>query len=79
MKKYTMKKVEKGRTSQTSQTSQTSIFELPESQEKLDVENENNRILSDANVDVGIKPDVKENIVEILFCSCRLSLSCCNK
>ncbi len=44
-------------------------------------DNDNNKLLSDAQVDVGIKPDVKSNDVKIQICSCSFNFvfNCCGK
>ena len=44
-------------------------------------DNDNNKFLSDAQVDVGIKPDVKSNDVKIQFCSLSFNIvfNCCAK
>ena len=44
-------------------------------------DNDDNNFLSNDNVDVGIKPDVKSNDVKVQFCSLSFNIvfNCCSK
>jgi hypothetical protein len=59
------------------------IVDLPESNNQDNPTNdfENNKILSDAKVDVDIVPDVKSNNTQISMCSLSFHLSfiCCSR
>jgi hypothetical protein len=52
---------------------------LKETEKQDTKENKGTDILSNDNVSVGIRPDVKDNIVRIQICSCSVVFSCFEK